>query len=68
MLQFKIICDTIDELNIYTNAISYHNLLGDLYAAIRTAQKHGTEAEVLKVVGTFYPDIVRAVDHSRGAY
>jgi hypothetical protein len=68
MLELKITCDTTDEVNIYANAVSLHNLLGDLHNALRTALKHGTDADVLRVVDNFYPDIVKAVDHSQGAY
>jgi 3-hydroxyisobutyrate dehydrogenase-like beta-hydroxyacid dehydrogenase len=68
MLELKITCDTIDEVNIYANAVSLHNLLGDLRNALRTAQKHGTDADVLKVVQNFFPDITAAVDHSQGPY
>jgi hypothetical protein len=68
MLELKITCETIDEVNIYANAISLHNLLGDLRNALRNAYKHGTDADVLKIVENFYPDIIAAVDHSEGAY
>jgi len=68
MLELKITCNTIDEVNIYANAVSLHNLLGDLRQALRTAQKHGTDADVLKVVQNFFPDITAAVDHSQGPY
>ena len=68
MLELKITCDTIDEVNIYTNAVALHNLLGDLSNALRGAYKHGDDASVLKVVQDFYPDITKAVDHCQGPY
>jgi hypothetical protein len=68
MLELKIQCDTIDEVNIYANAISLHNLLGDLRAALRNAYKHGDDKDALVVLQNFYNDITKAVDHSQGAY
>ena len=68
MLELKITCETADELNIYANAVGLHNLLSDLRNALRNSYKHGTDADVLKTVENFYPDIIRAVDHSEGAY
>jgi 3-hydroxyisobutyrate dehydrogenase-like beta-hydroxyacid dehydrogenase len=68
MLELKITCDTIDEVNIYTNAVSLHNLLGDLRTALRNAQKHGTDADVVRVVQNFFPDITAACDHCQGPY
>ena len=68
MLELKINCESVDEVNIYANAIALHNLLGDMRNALRNAYKHGTDADVLKVVENFYLDITKAVDHSQGAY
>lgn len=68
MLELKIDCDTITEGRIYLNAMEYLNLLIDLRDSLRNAQKHGTDADIVKVVENFYPDICRAVDHSEGAY
>lgn len=68
MLELKITCDTLDEVNIYTNAVALHNLLGDLSNALRGAYKHGTDADVLKVIKDFYSDITKAVDHCQGPY
>jgi len=68
MLELKIQCDTADEINIYTNAIALHNLLGDLCNALRNAYKHGDDKDALKVVQDFYPDIIKAVDHCQGPY
>jgi hypothetical protein len=68
MLELKIQCDTIDEVNIYTNAISLHNLLSDLRTALRNAYKHGDDKDALVVLQNFYNDITKAVDHSQGAY
>jgi hypothetical protein len=68
MLELKITCDTPEEINIYTNAVSLHNLLGDLCQALRNSYKHGTDADVLKTIENFYPDLVKAVEHCQGAY
>jgi hypothetical protein len=68
MLELKITCETTEELNIYANAVALHNLLDDLRNALRNSYKHGTDADVLKTVENFYPDIIRAVDHSEGPY
>jgi hypothetical protein len=68
MLELKIQCDTTDEVNIYTNAVALHNLLGDLRNQLRNAYKHGDDASVLKVVQDFYNDITKAVDHCQGPY
>lgn len=68
MLELKIQCDTIDEVNIYANAVSLHNLLGDFRNAIRNAYKHGDDKDALLVLQNFYTDITKAVDHSQGPY
>jgi hypothetical protein len=68
MLELKITCDTIDEINIYANAVSLHNLLGDLRTALRNAQKHGTDTDVVRVVQNFFPELTAAVDHCQGPY
>jgi len=68
MLELKICCDTIDEINIYANAVSLHNLLGDLCNQLRTAQKYGTDADVVRVAANFFPDLCKAVEHCQGPY
>jgi hypothetical protein len=68
MLELKIQCESADEARVYLNAHQYHNLLSDLMTAFRNAQKHGTDADVVRVVTNFYPDICNAVDNSTGAY
>lgn len=68
MLELKINCESVDEVNIYANAVVLHNLLGDLRNALRNAYKHNTETEVLRVINGFYPDITKAVEHSQGPY
>lgn len=68
MLELKIKCESHDEARVYLNAPQYHNLLSDLYQAIRLAQKHGTDADVLAKVNSLLPDINRAIDNSTGAY
>lgn len=68
MLELKIQCQDADEARVYLNAPQYHNLLEDLRVALRNAQKHGTDADVLQVVQTFFPDITIACDHHQGPY
>lgn len=53
---------------MYLNAEQYHNLLTDMRVAFRNAQKHGTDADVLKVVQNFFPDITIACDNHEGPY
>ena len=68
MLELKLNCETDTEARIYLNAPQYHNLLSDLQQAIRNAQKHGTDQDLVRVVNSFYADICHAVDNSQGAY
>ena len=68
MLELKINCQDVDEARIYLNAHQYHNLLSDLYQALRTAQKHGTDGDVLKQVDSYIPDLATALDHHTGPY
>ena len=68
MIEITIKCETLEEGRIYTNAINYLSLLQDLRANLRDARKHGTDADVLRVVENFMPDIAQACDHSDGAY
>ena len=68
MLELNIKCEDLDEARVYLNAPQYHNLLTDLYAALRSARKHGSDADVVKAVDTFYPHIILACEHHSGAY
>lgn len=68
MLELKIQCENADEARMYLNAQQYHNLLEDLRVALRNAQKHGTDEDVVRVVENFYPDICAACDHNQGPY
>ena len=68
MLELKISCADADEARIYLNAHQYHNLLDDLRVALRTAQKHGSDADVVKAIQNFFPDITIACDHHQGPY
>ena len=68
MLELKIQCENADEARIYLNAPQNHNLLEDLRVALRNAQKHGTDSDVLRVVENFFPDITIACDHNQGPY
>lgn len=68
MLELKIKCDSLEEARMYLNATNYLSLLQDLRANLRDAMKHGTGADVLRVVDNFLPDIAQACDHNDGAY
>lgn len=68
MLELNIKCESVDEARIYLNALQYHNLLDDLRNALRSAQKHGSNKDVLQVVETFFPDITNACDNHQGPY
>jgi nitrate/nitrite-specific signal transduction histidine kinase len=68
MLELKIQCDTAEDARIYLNAHQYHNLLDDLRNALRNAQKHGSDSDVIRVVQNFFPDITIACDHHTGPY
>jgi hypothetical protein len=68
MITLTINCETNDEARIYLNALEYHGLIHDLYQALRSAEKHGSETDVLKVVENFKPDLIRAIDNHEGAY
>lgn len=68
MLELKLQCDDVDQARIYLNAQQYHNLLCDLYNALRGARKHGTDADVLFQIEHFMPDLAAAFDHHTGPY
>ena len=68
MLKLEFICESREEAQVYLNAHSYHNLISDLYAALRSAKKHGDAKDILQKVQAFMPDLAKAVDHNMGAY
>lgn len=68
MLELKISCESASEARMYLNAPEYHNLLTDLRVALRNAQKHGTDADVVRAVQNFFPDITISCDHNEGPY
>jgi hypothetical protein len=68
MITLTINCETNDEARAYLNAMQYHNLISDLYSQLHQAEKHGTEADVLKVVGRFKLELIKAIDNHEGAY
>lgn len=68
MIEVTIKCETPEEARIYLNATDYIGLLQDMYAALRSARKHGNDADVVRVVESFYADISKACDHAEGAY
>jgi len=68
MLELKIKCESPEEARVYLNAPQYHNLISDLYMALHGARKHGTEADVTRIVDNFMTDLFMAIEHSKGAY
>ena len=68
MLELNIPCADAEEARIYLNAPQYLNLLTDFAEALRNAQKHGGNADVLHQVSVFYPEMIRAIDSHSGAY
>lgn len=68
MLELNIKCESIDEARIYLNGPQYYNLLDDLRNALRNAQKHGSDSDVVNVVQTYFPDITNACDNHQGPY
>ena len=68
MIKLNISCETTEEARVYLNAPQYHNLISDLYAALRSARKHGNDGDVLRVVDTFTNDLCNAIDNSNGPY
>jgi hypothetical protein len=68
MITLTLNCESNDEARVYLNAPQYHNLLSDLHAAFRSAQKHGTTVNLLETVNRFMPELASAVYNSEGAY
>lgn len=68
MIKITFECETVEEANVYVNAIQTRNLLSDFVLSMHNAKKHGTDAEVLRNLTAFYDDLVRAADHASGPY
>lgn len=68
MLELKLQCESADEARVYLNAPQYLNLIDDFYNALRSARKHGSDADVLKQVESYLPDLLAAIDNSQGPY
>ena len=68
MLELKITCQDAEDARIYLNGPQYLNLLTDFAEALRSAQKHGIDKDVLHQVNVFYPEMLRAIEHHTGAY
>lgn len=68
MLELKFQCQDPAEAQHLLNAQQYYNLISDFTQAMRTARKHGTDADVARVVDNFYSDFLQACDHCEGAY
>jgi hypothetical protein len=68
MIELVIKCESLEEASTYLSAQQYLNLLQDFYSALRNSRKHGSDADVLKTVDMFMPDLIAAIEHSEGAY
>ena len=68
MLELNIKCEDLEQARVYLNAHQYLNLLQDLQTNLRNVLKHGTDADVIKVVNNFYPDLCKAAEHNQGPY
>lgn len=68
MIKLNLQCESVEEARVYLNAPQYHNLISDMYAAIYSAKKHGTDSDILCAVETFYNDLHTAVNNSEGPY
>lgn len=68
MLELNIKCESLEEARVVLNAQQYLNLIDDFFNALRSARKHGSDADVLRAVDQFYPEMCNAIDNSTGAY
>lgn len=68
MITLKFDCESTEQANIYLNAQGYYNLIYDFYNAVRSARKHGTDTEIVKVVELFYSQFSDSIDHNQGPY
>ena len=68
MIELVIKCESLEEASTYLSAQQYLNLLQDFYSALRNSRKHGSDADVLKTVDMFMPDLIAAISHNEVAY
>lgn len=68
MIELNLKCESSEEARTYLNAPQYLCLLQDLERSLCNARKHGNDADVLRVVETFLPEIAHATDHATGPY
>lgn len=68
MITITVQCEDWDEVRMLSNATQLHHLLQDYLEALRSARKHGTDEDQLKVIEQFLPDMYRALDNHQGAY
>lgn len=68
MITIQFQCESQEEAHVYLNAQNYLNLIHDLYSAITSARKHGTDKDVLHQIEHFLPELGRAAEHNLGAY
>jgi len=68
MIEIKVKCETWDEVRMLSNATQLHHLLMDYMEAMRTARKHGSDEDQLKVFDRFEQEFYRALDNHEGAY
>ena len=68
MITITVQCECWDEVRMLSNATQLHHLLQDFMEAMRSARKHGSEQDQLKVFDRFEQDIYRALENHLGAY
>lgn len=68
MISITVQCEDWDEVRMLSNATQLHHLMTDYMEAMRSARKHGTDADQLKVFDRFESDIYRALENHLGAY
>lgn len=68
MIEIKVQCSDWDEVRMLSNATQLHHLLQDFLEAMRSARKHGSDEDQLRVWDRFELDFFRALDNHTGAY
>jgi hypothetical protein len=68
MISITVQCEDWDEVRMLSNATQLHHLMTDYMEAMRSARKHGTDEDQLKVFDRFESDIYRALENHLGAY
>ena len=68
MIKITFECETVEEANVYVNAIQTRNLLTDFVLSMHNSRKHGTDTDVLRNLVAFQDDLEKAADHASGPY